>query len=204
MMTISLITRLEQSTVMAWAYGVVSPLYGRTPVPAGLGRGGRRPGSLVAFGLMTLLAPCLYSGAAAAEEPAVSVENGRRISIVGGCHDCHTEGYVQAEGVLDPSKSLKGSVVGFQGPWGTTYAPNLRLVANSMSEDGFVQFAQTFKSKPPMPWFNVRQMTENELRSLHRYIVSLKDPGSPAPTSLPPGEKPSTPFIEMMPQNLPQ
>ena len=90
-------------------------------------------------------------------------------------------------------------MLGFQGPWGTTYAANLRLVAGRMTEDAFVTYAQTFKARPPMPWFNMRQMTESELRSLHRYIVSLGEPGSPAPAYVPPGGKPSTPYIVMAP-----
>ena len=50
----------------------------------------------------------------------VSVERGLQVSIVGGCHDCHTEGYSESEGNIDPEKALRGSPVGWQGPWGTT------------------------------------------------------------------------------------
>jgi hypothetical protein len=68
----------------------------------------------------------------------VSVERGLKVSIVGGCHDCHTDGYRESEGKIDLDKALKGSGVGWRGPWGTTYAGNLRLVANRLSEGGFV------------------------------------------------------------------
>ena len=88
--------------------------------------------STIAFGL----APVSESMADEA-----SVERGFKVSIVGGCHDCHTEGYRESEGKIDPEKALKGSKVGWRGPWGTTYASNLRRVAQRLSEDGF----------PPVP-----------------------------------------------------
>lgn len=34
------------------------------------------------------------------------------ISIIDGCHFCHTEGYREAEGKIDPAKALKGSSIG--------------------------------------------------------------------------------------------
>ena len=57
------------------------------------------------------------SGLLTADE--VSVERGLYVSIIGGCHDCHTEFYVQSEGKIDPSKAMKGSSIGLRGPWGT-------------------------------------------------------------------------------------
>ena len=42
----------------------------------------------------------------------VSVERGLYVSIIGGCHFCHTEGYREAEGKIDPEKALRAL------PWG--------------------------------------------------------------------------------------
>ena len=56
-----------------------------------------------------------FYAAPAAGEP--SVERGLYISIIGGCHDCHTEGYKESGGRIDPAKALKGNAIGFQGPW---------------------------------------------------------------------------------------
>ena len=81
----------------------------------------------------------------------VSVERGLYVSIIRGCHDCHTEGYNEAEGKIDPEKALKGSSVGWRGPWGTTYVVNLRLVASLSDEDLFVERMRTMKTSPPMP-----------------------------------------------------
>ena len=89
-------------------------------------------------------------------ESEVSVERGLQISIIGGCHDCHTEGYSEAGGKIDPEKALRGNRVGWRGPWGTTYASNLRAVTQSFSERGFVVMLKNIMTRPPMPWYNLR------------------------------------------------
>jgi mono/diheme cytochrome c family protein len=144
-----------------------------------------------------LIITIAFTVSAAAQE--TSIEKGERISRIGGCHDCHTPGFNEAGGVIDPAKALIGSPVGYQGPWGTTYAANLRLVASKMDEDAFVAHLQTFETRPPMPWFNVHYLDESELRSLHQYIVSLGDPGEPAPAYVPPDQKPTTPYLVFVP-----
>src|ERR1700754_1735181 len=89
-----------------------------------------------------LVAAAGFSTAAFAAD-APSVEFGKHISIVDGCHDCHTAGYAENGGQIDPDKALKGNPVGYDGPWGTNFAKNLRLVVADMSEDNWVTFAKT-------------------------------------------------------------
>jgi mono/diheme cytochrome c family protein len=125
------------------------------------------------------------------------------ISIIGGCHDCHTEGYTESGGTIDPAKALKGIAVGWMGPWGTTYASNLRTEVRFMSEDGFVGLAK-YKGQPPMPWYNLRAMDESDIRSLYRYIKSLSDPGEPVPNNLGPGQEPKTPYVVIAPPTMPK
>lgn len=134
------------------------------------------------------VAASLSSAAFAAESP--SVEFGKHVSIVGGCHDCHTVGYAESGGKIDPDKALKGNPVGYEGPWGTNFARNLRLTVANMSEDDWVTFAKTFEVGPPMPWFNVHELNELESRSLYEYIKSLPgDNGVQAPEDIPPKKK---------------
>lgn len=151
--------------------------------------------STIAFALAPV------SGSMAGE---ASVERGLKVSIVGGCHDCHTEGYRESEGKIDPEKALKGSKVGWRGPWGTTYASNLRRVAQRVSEDGFLLYLSTFQTRPPMPWFNVRAMEETDIRSLYRYIRSLGDPGEEAPAAVGPYAEPKTPYVLLEPPLQPK
>ena len=127
----------------------------------------------------------LSLGGAAAQE--ASVELGTHLAVIGGCHDCHTVGYNESGGQVDPNVALKGSPAGFPGPWGTTFAKNLRLTVKDMSEDDWVTFSDTFQAAPPMPWYNVHAFTEVEARALYQYIKSLPGGlGDPAPDALPP------------------
>jgi mono/diheme cytochrome c family protein len=141
---------------------------------------------------------------AAQAQGTVSAERGLQVSIFGGCHDCHTEGYLESEGQIDPGKALKGTAIGWRGPWGTTYPANLRLTAEPLGEDDFVARMKELKTKPPMPWFGVRALDESDLRSLYQYIRSLGDPGEPVPAALGPGEEPQTPYIPIAPPVMPQ
>lgn len=84
-------------------------------------------------------------------------------------------------------------------PWGTTYPPNLRLIASKMTEDFFLRIASTLETAPPMPWYNVRRMTETDIRSLYRYIRSLGEPGAAAPLMVAPGDRVKTPYILVAP-----
>src|SRR5262245_19211472 len=131
---------------------------------------------------LTLLAGITLSGAAFGQEQ-VSVERGLYVSIIGGCHDCHTQGYRATEGKIEPAKALKGDAsIGWQSPAGVIYASDLRLFAFIRDEDGFVQDMKDLpETLPPMPWYNVRAMQEIDLRSLYRYLISLGDPGKPVP-----------------------
>jgi hypothetical protein len=151
---------------------------------------------------LTLVATAftLSSGSAVGE---ISIERGLRVSIASGCHDCHTEGYTQSEGRLDPEKALKGSRIGLRGPWGTAYATNLLLTVEPLTEDGFVLLMSNLKTPPPMPWYRVRAIDEGDLRSLYRYIKSLGEPGKQAPTSIGPDVEPMTSFVVLEPPQSP-
>lgn len=121
-------------------------------------------------------------------------ERGKYLVTIGGCNDCHTEGYLLNEGNVPESEWLMGSDFGWRGPWGTTYAPNLRLILKDMTEAQWVKKAQSLKSRPPMPWFNLNIMTGNDLRAIYRYIRSLGDPGEQAPAYIPPDKEPPMPY----------
>lgn len=155
---------------------------------------------MLRFGLVLGLS-MLASTALSADN--ASVEEGLRIATIAGCHDCHTDGFAASGGQVDPDKALKGSQVGFQGPWGTTYPSNLRIALSKMTEDEFVRHSREMKTRPPMPWFGLHAMTDNELKSIYLYVKSLGEPGSPAPDYVQPGEAPKTPYIIFAPPQMP-
>lgn len=115
------------------------------------------------------------------------IERGRYIVRTSGCNDCHTPGYMDTAGKVDEAQYLTGSTLGWTGPWGTTYASNLRLVAQAMSEDQWLVHARN-QWRPPMPWFAVRDMKDDDVRAIYRYLRHLGPAGTPAPTALPPGQ----------------
>ena len=142
--------------------------------------------------------------AAPATAGEISVERGLRVSILAGCQECHTAGYVLSEGKIDPAKAMKGSSIGFQGPWGTSYAANLRLTISGLSEDAFARFyGAAPKMAPPMPYYKLGLMEKDDLRSLYRYLKSLGEPGEATPAFVPPGERVKTSYIVLDPPQLP-
>lgn len=127
------------------------------------------------------------------------VERGRYLVRLGGCNDCHTDGYMARDGEVPEGQWLTGSPVGFQGPWGTSYAANLRLRVAAMSEEQWLATARA-RRLPPMPWFTLAKVGEDDLRAMYRYIRSLGPAGEPAPAWVAPGGTVTTPFIVFVPQ----
>ena len=147
----------------------------------------------------------ITSAAASATPPdlSASIARGRYLVHISGCNDCHTPGYPETDGKVPEADWLVGSEVGFQGPWGTTYPANLRVAVDRMTEAQFLARARS-EMRPPMPWFNLRAMTDNDLRAMYRYVRSLGPKGDPAPSYAAPGAKVATPYIVFVPQNPPQ
>ena len=157
---------------------------------------------------LTLTLSALLSAGALSAQPGRSddtgvVEHGRYLAQVSGCNDCHTPGYMQTEGQVPAEQWLTGSAVGFRGPWGTSYPANLRLYMDSISEAQWLVRARQ-PMRAPMPWFNLRAMSDGDLVALYRYVRSLGPAGEPAPIALEPGRTPTTPYIDFVPKNLPQ
>jgi len=130
-----------------------------------------------------------------------AVERGRYLVRIGGCNDCHTAGYPEAGGKLPEGQWLTGSAVGFRGPWGTTYPANLRLVLAPMSEAQWLARARS-EMRPPMPWFNLRDMTDDDLKAIYHYVRQLGPAGQSAPQYAAPGQEVDTPYIVFEPQNV--
>jgi mono/diheme cytochrome c family protein len=123
------------------------------------------------------------------------VKRGRYLVQIGGCNDCHTPDYPQKGGKVPESEWLTGDALGWRGPWGTTYATNLRLYMQDLTEDQWVKKAKALNARPPMPWFNVRAMTSADLRAFYRYVRHLGPAGKPAPAYVPSDKTPSGPVV---------
>jgi len=130
------------------------------------------------------------------------IEAGRYLITTAGCNDCHTDGFMQ-DPTIPESEWLTGSTMGWQGPWGTTYPANLRLSVQKMTEDQWVTMLKIRKGMPPMPWPSVNNLSESDSRAMYAYIQSLGPKGDPTPLPVAPGVEPKTPYLSMMPHNVP-
>ena len=153
-----------------------------------------------------LIASCLlcivfFVGISLSEEARAEVTvgkqliaDGRYISQIAGCNDCHTSGYLLSDGKVPERLWLTGSTFGWRGPWGTTYASNLRFFLKTLTGSQWIAFAKAFKAKPPMPWFDVNIMEEHDLQALYEFVKYLGPGGEPVPTYVPPDKEPPTPY----------
>ncbi|KGQ17728.1 putative diheme cytochrome c-553 [Lysobacter dokdonensis DS-58] len=126
--------------------------------------------------------------------------HGEYMVRIAGCNDCHTPGYAESGGKVPKTQWLVGSRMGWNGPWGTTYAANLRLKLADMEDAAWLKYSAELHTRPPMPDFAVRDMSEQDRLAILRFTKSLGADGEPAPAYLPPGQTPPLPFIEF---NLP-
>ena len=87
----------------------------------------------------------------------------------------------------------------FAGPWGVSFASNLTSdVATGMgewTEEAFIQALRTGKHQgqpdgrdllPPMPWINLRQITDEDLKSMWAYLRTIPQIKNQVPLPVPP------------------
>lgn len=142
-------------------------------------------------------------GLGAYAEEAEVINRGRYLIKVSGCNDCHTPNWMASPESVDESDWLIGMPVGWYGPWGTTYASNLRLSVTDYDENAWVTMLKTRKAMPPMPWINVSFYTDEDARAIYLYIKSLGAKGERMPAPLPPGTLPKTPYFDFHIKGLP-
>jgi hypothetical protein len=100
------------------------------------------------------------------------------------------------------------NLTAWAGPWGVSYAKNLTPDLNtgigSWSEETFIKALRTGKHMgvsrpilPPMPWQDLRNMTDGDLKAIYAYLRTIPpiqnaqpDPRPPsAPAAKPAGRK---------------
>jgi mono/diheme cytochrome c family protein len=113
----------------------------------------------------------------------------------------HPESFPITGGTAAPSATwlvtMAASGTAFSGPWGVSFAAN--LTPDKQTGTGiwtFDIFKHTIRNgrhwgvarplNPPMPWFNYRHMTDDDLAAVFAYIHSLKPIHNEVPQPLPP------------------
>lgn len=132
-------------------------------------------------------------GNAAATDDVLA--RGRYLMVIAGCNDCHTERFPERGGAVPESEWLTGSSLGFRGPWGTTYGTNLRRYVQGMDVEQWMTAARESESRPPMPWWGMRAMSDEDLQAMYAFIHSLGPGGEPERPYVPPGEEPPPPVV---------
>jgi hypothetical protein len=72
--------------------------------------------------------------AAHSSENDERINHGRYLVKIGGCNECHTEGYARTFGKIPESEWMIGREWGEVGPWGTTFPVNVRLLVAEINE----------------------------------------------------------------------
>lgn len=83
------------------------------------------------------------------------------------------------------------------GPWGVSFAynltPDMKTGIGGWTEDMFIKTLRTGKFMsmsrdilPPMPWQTIGQMTDQDLKDMFAYLMSLPPIENPIPAPLPP------------------
>jgi mono/diheme cytochrome c family protein len=100
---------------------------------------------------------------------------------------------------IQPGKWYLGNahLTAWVGPWGVSYTKNLtpdeptgigrwteEIFIKSMREGKQMGFGRNLL--PPMPWFNVAKLTDEDLKSVFAYLKSLKPIRNQVPEPIPP------------------
>ena len=148
-----------------------------------------------AVAIASFVAAAAVAQQKAPQQMSAETARGKYLVQIAGCNDCHTPGYVSSAGKVEEKLWLTGDQLGWRGPWGTTYASNLRLLVKDMTADQFVKHARS-ELRPPMPWFNMRDMSDRDVKAIYAYLKHLGPSGQPAPQYLPSDKTPGGTFVQ--------
>ena len=151
-----------------------------------------------------LLTLAISVSAAPATVQEKRIKRGEYLTIIAGCHDCHSPKTPQF--APDMTRPLSGrpattsappqpaqmglinaspDLTAWYGPWGVSYASNLTPdpetgIGKRYNEASFIKTIRTGKKPegemllPPMPWPNFARMTDEDLRAVYAYLQTLK------------------------------
>jgi len=136
-----------------------------------------------------------------AAKPSVSsksIKHGEFLVGYGACNDCHTPGWSENAGQAPKDTLLTGGGTNFQGPWGTTYPPNLRLYVQKLTVKQWIANLRALKSRPAMPYWTFRYLSDKDLTDMYAYIHSLGPAGKPAHDWVAPGQEAPAPYLKLV------
>jgi mono/diheme cytochrome c family protein len=101
------------------------------------------------------------------------------------------------EGEWQHAAVMGATNTAFSGPWGVSFTANLTPDRNTglgiWTEDMFIRTIRTGRHwgvsrpiLPPMPWFNYRHMTDQDLKAVFAYLRSIPPVVNHVPEPIPP------------------
>jgi mono/diheme cytochrome c family protein len=151
--------------------------------------------ALLAFAAGLLMAASAHASDHASGK---SIKHGAFLVGFGNCNDCHTPGWAENGGQAPKDMLLTGGGTNFQGPWGTTYAPNLRLLVQTLTAKQWIAKLRTLKARPAMPYWTFRYLSDKDLTDMYAYIHALGPAGKPAHDWVPPGQEAPAPYLKLV------
>lgn len=159
-----------------------------------------------AFGLALLATTIAASPAAIADDAQLA--RGEYLVTMGGCTDCHTQGYLL--GKPDETKYLGGSDVGFEIPGlgvfvGRNITPDKETGIGNWTAEQIVTAIQTGQRPdgrelaPIMPWQALAKLTPEDAAAIAAFLKSVKPVSNAVPGPFKPGEKVSTFTFRILP-----
>ncbi len=142
------------------------------------------------------------------------IERGRYLARITACNDCHSP-KIDAQMTPDSKRLLSGrpsttmppaqapgeirsslDLTAWSGPWGISYGANLTPdpqtgIGTRYTEAKFMQTMRTGKKPegesllPPMPWSDYKDMTDDDLKAIYAYLVTLPPIKNAARTAIP-------------------
>ena len=120
-------------------------------------------------------------------------------------HPADTELPPVPPGVLAPDRwgaLVSPGLTAWAGPWGVSFTANLTPDATGLGPWSAEQFIQTMRTGkhlgvgrpilPPMPWYDIGQLTDEDLRAIFAYLRTVEPVQNAVPAPLPPNAGPQS------------
>jgi hypothetical protein len=108
-------------------------------------------------------------------------------------------------GVLGPDRwgaLVMPTLTAWAGPWGVSFTANLTPDPSGLAGWTPEQFIQTMRTGkhlgigrpilPPMPWYDIGQLTDDDLRAIFAFLRTVRPVQNPVPAPLPPAAAPAS------------
>ncbi len=153
------------------------------------------------------------------------IKRGSYLVSIMGCNDCHSPKKIGPQGpFVDTARMLSGfpsdapvplanadvaknhqiiftgDLMGYVGPWGTSFSANITSDATGIGNWTLDQFKLAFQKgkfmglkeerglMPPMPWEQFASVTEPDVEAIFTYLKSTKPIKNVVPSYRPPGK----------------